>query len=615
MIEILYFIPILLSAFAIGNFIFIFFKLKITYLEESIFSIVLGFGFYSYITLFLGLMGWLYALVYWILILLSLVLWHRSCLVLIKSIFNQTRNFKIKFNIETFLIVAIAVFALLSVLSALVPPFLWDEMDYRLAHPKIWARNHELTPIYSRWFSEFPSNIDMLFVVGILLKNGILAKLFSLSYGLLLAFSIYSFGKRFYGKRIGLIAASIYISLPMVMNHIGSAYIDLSVALLVFLALYSFFMWLDSNNSNWIYLSAILTGYSSASKHTALFPAFVLGLFTLYFAIKKEKFTNLIKKMLIFGLIILLLLSPWYIKTYVRAGNPVWPIAYNVLGGRYWDSDIDSQFSRDLNLFDFSFTNLLLLPWNLTMHSSSFAMLLGWNSIFLAFVPLLLFFRKIEKHTKILLSYIFAFLYGGIFFFALFYGIMRYLVIYPALSIISATVISHLYNLKYYRKFVLILVLLTFIFTAGLWFAIFGQKAPYILGIDDEREFYGKLADYNGYPVFEFINQNLPSDSVIFFFRETRGYLSDRDYIIALPNEQKIFDYGKNADEFYRQLKGHNVTHVLINTNIGFYKPQAIVKNRIKPISQENQDMVDRLLKMHGTLIFEDEEIYLYLLK
>ena len=57
MIEILYFIPILLSAYVIGYKIFSLFKLKTTILEQSIFSIVFGLAFYSYITLLLGILG------------------------------------------------------------------------------------------------------------------------------------------------------------------------------------------------------------------------------------------------------------------------------------------------------------------------------------------------------------------------------------------------------------------------------------------------------------------------------------------------------------------------------------------------------------------------------
>lgn len=616
MIEILYFVPILLSAFAIGNFMFKFFKLKITYLEESIFSVVLGFAFYSYFTLFLGLIGWLHAWVYWIVILSSLVLWRKTSLNFIKSIFDQIKNFKIKPNLETFLVAVIAAFVILAILSTLVPPFLWDEMDYRLAHPKIWARHHGLTPIYSRWFSEFPSNIDILFVVGILLKNGILAKFFSLSYGLLLALAIYSFGKRFYGRKTGLIAAAIYLSLPMVMNHIGAAYIDISVASIVFLSLYCFMMWANAKSDGWLYLSAILTGLSLASKYTAVVPALLLGIFVLYFAYRDGGISNSIKKALIFSLIAILLVAPWLIKTYIRTSNPVLPFFYEFFGGKYWSTGINEYFFQKLDGNPFrNFLDILLYPWNITMHSSSFSLLLGWNVVFLAFVPLLVFYKKIDRVTKYLLLYSIAFLIIAIPSAFIFFGLMRYLLVYSTLALISAVVINELIRRKIIGKVIFGILSLTFIFTAMLWVGIFGQKVNHVFGIENESEYYNKLLDDYGYNVFHYINKNLPQNSLVLFFRDTRGYLSDRDYIVALPSEQSILDYNKGDNEFYQQLKELDVTHVIVNTNIDFYKPQDTVKNRRRPISKDNQEMMDKLLKKNSVLLFESKGVYLYQLK
>ena len=221
MIEILYFIPILLSAYVIGFKIFNFFNVKTTKLEESIFSVVFGFGFYSYLAFFLGVAGFLYSWVFWLAILFSLILWHRLWLQLIKSILSSFKKFKIKCDLETFLIVVIAVFSVLALLSTLIPPFLWDELDYELGIPKYYVMHHAIVPNFSSWASERTYHTNMLYVIGLLLKNGVLAKFFALTNGLLLMFSIYAFGKKFYNRAIGLLASSIYITLPMIMNHIG----------------------------------------------------------------------------------------------------------------------------------------------------------------------------------------------------------------------------------------------------------------------------------------------------------------------------------------------------------------------------------------------------------
>ena len=289
MIEIIYFLLILLSAYVFGNLVFKFFKLEVTFLEEIIFSLTLGFAFYSYLTFLLGILSALYASIFLIVILSSIALGYKLILSFLKGMYNEIQNIKLKFNFETFLIIVILVFLLLSFISALVPPFLWDELDYNLAMPKIYARHHAIIPLYSIWRSEFPFNINMLFVIGLLLKNGILAKIFSWSYGILLASAIYAFGARFYNKKIGLIGATIYLSLPMTINHIGSTYVDIPVTFLVFMSVYSLIMWINHNKNNknsWLWISAVMTGLSIGSKHTALFFAVVTTLFAFFFIFK-----------------------------------------------------------------------------------------------------------------------------------------------------------------------------------------------------------------------------------------------------------------------------------------------------------------------------------------
>ena len=187
--------------------------------------------------------------------------------------------------------------------------------------------------------------------------------------------------------------------------------------------------------------------------------------------------------------------------------------------------------------------------------------------------------------------------------------------IYPTLALISAIVIFELLSDKFLRKILFILLFVSFAFTGVLWFGVFEQKMLYVAGIDDESQYYSKLVDHHGYPVFDYMNQNISDNSKTFLFRDTRGYLSDKDYIAALPFEQIIFDYDADEDDFYEQLKKNKVTHVLINTNVEVYKPQPVVKNRIRPISQAHQDMMDKLLSKHGTLLIEDKGVSLYELR
>ena len=195
--------------------------------------------------------------------------------------------------------------------------------------------------------------------------------------------------------------------------------------------------------------------------------------------------------------------------------------------------------------------------------------------------------------------------------------LLRYILVYAPLSLISALVMDDFYRKGYFKKILTILLIITFVFTAVLWVGVFGQKMLYVFGMETEAQYYSKLTDYNGYPVFQYINKKLPQDSLIFFFRESKGYLSDRDYIVGLPSDQKVVDYSKikTEEDFYKQLKQNNVTHILINTKNEIYLPQDVVEKRQRPFSKEHQRLMDNLLTKYGEFLIEDNGVYLYRLK
>ena len=45
--------------------------------------------------------------------------------------------------------------------------------------------------------------------------------------------------------------------------------------------------------------------------------------------------------------------GPWLSKNAVNTGNPVYPLAYRVFGGRFWDEELDAKWSRAWPATDF----------------------------------------------------------------------------------------------------------------------------------------------------------------------------------------------------------------------------------------------------------------------
>ncbi len=94
--------------------------------------------------------------------------------------------------------------------------------------------------------SNFPFLLEMLYLLGLLLHGPVLAKLFHFACGWLTALAIYSFGRRFWSPRAGLLGAVTFATIPFVLWEMTVAYNELAFALYAFLALYTLAIWYET---------------------------------------------------------------------------------------------------------------------------------------------------------------------------------------------------------------------------------------------------------------------------------------------------------------------------------------------------------------------------------
>jgi len=72
-------------------------------------------------------------------------------------------------------------------------------------------------------------------------------------------------------------------------------------------------------------MSAIMVGLSASIKHTgiAFLPIILLFIIYTFFRSKKINLWTLFKIMILFTLISVSIVLPWYTKTYIYTGNPL----------------------------------------------------------------------------------------------------------------------------------------------------------------------------------------------------------------------------------------------------------------------------------------------------
>lgn len=258
----------------------------------------------------------------------------------------------------------------------------------------------------------------------------------------------------------------------------------------------------------------------------------------------------------------LLLAIPWYLKSYIHTGNPVYPFFYNIFDGRLWSAEADAAYreaqlsigtGRDIASF-------FLLPWNLTFHPEKFFDP-GANPLFVLIGPAFLAFCPLLFKEPVSLLFI---LISGVEWFLLSQNI-RYLL--PILAIFPLPLAKGLSGLwKKPFSFIFGSILgFSYLFHLSLFGLMMYPTWGVALGLEDRDEFIGNV--FPTYRVYQFVNSDLPKDSKIALLGEPRGFYLDREYIWADPGHHTLIPYERfqTVEDLVKFYKRMGFTHIIIN--------------------------------------------------
>jgi hypothetical protein len=254
--------------------------------------------------------------------------------------------------------------------APLYPPTAFDATMYHLAIAKLDVQTHSLvfTP-YIR-FSTLPQQNEMLFALMLSVFDDVSAQLVQFLMMLLIGVALYAWGRRWFNKRVGLWAAILWLSNPLVIWLAASAYVDVGVALFVTLGILSFFNWQQTKEEAWLILSDAFLAFGAASKYTGLFPLCIFGLSLLYLSVRRRQ----LRQVLIFAVFVAAIAAPWYIRNYHLTGNPIFPEAGSIFGYGPWNAkDADNHvLAQAAYGSGKTLKALFLLPWHLAFRQEPF---------------------------------------------------------------------------------------------------------------------------------------------------------------------------------------------------------------------------------------------------
>lgn len=502
----------------------------------------------------------------------------------------------------------------------------YDSLVYHLAAPQQYLLRGRIVELHYDHHSYFPFLTEMLFALGLHWKGAVLAKLFHwlmlpLSCGVLLAI-----GQRHFSLRAGLIAACLFASIPIAQVEATTGYVDLSLTAFVALTFSCFLNWLRERDGWWLAWSGVFCGFALGVKYSgALYLGWlivwVIGSFV--FKPKSAKpskgtfdFAGTMKALCALCLPALLVGGGWYLRNWLWTGNPVFPFAYEIFGGKGWTLEMARAYTRDQAMFGFgrSVSDLLWLPWRAAMAPLNFGMPF-WPlastpldngaagrfevpaQVTQTFIgpPLLafslpLFFIKRKPQTIGFLLWTYAALW---IFWAVTSQQLRYLL--PSLTLLCVCCgwgvlqLSERSTLLKWTGAITLATWLTFVPIHTLHRLRY--VLPVVIGAEQPEDFL--IRSFPGYSAMQWANKNTPRVARFAVYGEPRCFYLEREYFWADDPHNNLIDYWRfqTVSGFVYALRRLGANYVLWNTDPehtgGFGSPppqleMAINEGRLK---------------------------------
>jgi hypothetical protein len=598
-------------------------------IDALLFSIAVGFGVIGNMLLLLGLTAVLcrFAVFFLFLFLIGLAGHqgpHISSLIrgTIKILIPPAEDFRFSF----FCLALFSLGAIFLLIFAMAPPVDWDSLMYHLPLPATFIKENRIFLPADNQHAAFIGLVHMLYIPILQIGSISGPALLSGFVALMLGLSVYAMAYRFFDQNTAFISLVMLWGTSTILLVAITPRVDVTLCFYLFLAHYALMTALYSDSKSkykYFYLSAVFLGLSFGIKYGGLIYAVCLSPLAVYVAFKNSNgLLNLSKKILIFGFTFLILVLPWLAKNWFLFEAPLYPF-FNKEGRYSWGAPhwiaslsgsepaaakksvnkfVKNKSARaPLNLRDFFFN-----PAKITGEGEG---RYQYSNLLFLLLPLGFFSVRKRRLAWLVLP---AVLYFGIIYVHFQRTNIRYLL--PAIAsftVATGFITSWIYQRLKPRKtaiiFAILSITISLALTAWVVFRHFDdtRAAQHAIGLISSANCMKKYrigGIRNLQLMVDYVNTNLPTDSVILMLFEARSFYFHPQVIQDVRNANwPLLANVLTSDECLRRT---NVTHVLENRGtLDYFTKRG---SKFSPASLNAlQQFKDRCLELvHETRVY-----------
>jgi hypothetical protein len=467
------------------------------------------------------------------------------------------------------------------VVPMLAPPVGGDQTKYHLVYPRLYAQAGGLVATPWSFWGQVQFLPNFVFALAFALRGDVLARLVNGAFGVLAALALSGLVARHLLRGAGALAGTLFFTLPITWSLMTRAGSDLAVVLYGALATWAFLDWTARERGADLRRAAIAAGLAGASKTMGLLVPALLGAGVLVVAVRRAwPVRRLAGAAVVFGCLVCLLGSPYYVRNAVETRNPLYPFGYAVFGGRNWSaqaSDYLADYYRQYQTVHatrreggpYAGLAVLRFPWDLTMHPESFENAprqgLDIGPFLLAFAPALVLVRW--QRAAVLVTAAVGLGYAGIIAGAA-WAHPRYVVPGVALLLVaSVPAARELLGRRVFLVVVALTILGNLALTTRLLQPLWADQGRVALGRLDPAEFLRRHSPR--YAFWEQANAAVPeSGKILVLEKIPHPYYIERPFVLGSYLEQGLIDYRRVAtvEALAGMARELGVTHVVVDT-------------------------------------------------
>jgi 4-amino-4-deoxy-L-arabinose transferase-like glycosyltransferase len=453
----------------------------------------------------------------------------------------------------------VAVCALLLLAEAptwFAPPVGGDQTKYHLAYPRLYALAGGLVPTpWSFWGSQQWLQ-NFVYAIAYALRGENLARLLNATSGVLAALALATLVRRHLDRRLGVVAGALFFTMPMCWSQMVRAGADTGLVAYAALAISAWLDWAAGGRSSDLRRAGVLAGLAGGTKVMGLLVPALIGLGILAVLVRRRTHAGpFLTTSLAYGLLAMVMLSPWYVRNLAETGNPILPFGQRFFAGRDWSVDAEAYLNVYYDQYrtreaaqrgarPYKGVEVALFPWDLTMHPESFEkgkrQGQDVSPFALAFLPAIVLLRRRRAAAlavaAIGIAYIAIIAAGA-------WAHPRYVLPGIALTVVAAAPAARaLCGRRMFAAVVAVTVAGNLVLISRMLRPMWPDQVRVALGRTTPGDFLARYSDR--YVFWREANQAVPrSGRVLVFEKIPHPYYIERPFVLLSYLEQGLVDY------------------------------------------------------------------------